>query len=1252
MEAKDKIKYKFNSLTPEILDKNKEIYTEALDYAFENKNIKNIAITGIYGAGKSSIWKTYTNKKKLENIITISLGQYENINNSDKNNDKSDKPTNRIERQMINQIASQVDSKKIPLSKYKFKEDKNNKSIVIQVSLTTFFVTSIILWTNKSYFPDIYQVLYKILLKNIPFLIKFKTYTPIPFYITCFLSFIIPIVYFLYNFYKKYEFNISKVSLKGAEASFENNKENDETVLDRDIKELVYILRNSDSNVIVFEDLDRYDDISIFTKLRELNSLLNSQISIENPNRIVRFVYMVKDGLFESTNRVKFFDFIVPIIPVIDSSNSENELISLLSGLENKPDERIISKISLYIDDMRLLKNIVNEYTVYSNVVAIKELKLDCNKLFALIVLKNIFSSEFDLLQKDRGYIHSLFERKKHIIEDTKNRLNEELNEINKKIEFLKNIVSTNKFDYMASLIPTYIKVNDYVDYKNWGGLLKEWSENPQEEKYFYIKSNTERITYENFIKRYIYIDDNMKKNLQSFENDKSIELENSKILSKNLKFDINKTHLKNLNELLFEMNDTERIEFFEYENNEITKDHYFPLIRFLLIEGLIDETYWHYKSCFYANALTPNDMIYIKNILEKKEQDIFLEVQNVNKIIDRLDFEDFFSQYILNARILKECLDNENYKKYVLAITTAVDSYDNMFSDLIEILNSYDSTSIRKYISLIFNDNSSLIFTLLEESKEKHKNLFDNILLSLYIQDDVSYDKLSKYNNIINSNEDILDFIEYENIEGKDLDNFYLNLATTKVEFENLSKSEPKEEIIKEVESIKAFKLNINNINYLVKKLLNIEPEQSNLLSTIYKNKDILSSTVNYINDNFKEFIHMYIDYSADEVFSNDESEVLLILNSDLDKEYKLKYLDRNKTTIINLDSINNLDDNKEIITSLINKNKLLFNLENINIYYNIFESYNNKYFINYVNNNVSDDINYILKENKLLYDTLINNPQISDTLFNIMISLLTNKINLVNNHLSKKRVRKLLYKGVIDITNENIELIMTKYRNLIVPLIKQNDNTDIIDIILNNSSLSEKLNDELIYHLIKNNISEENIIKIIDNLNINISLRKVPFEKKSIIEFILDNRFSISEEFKIDIDYIINNFNEFPFKDKFIEKLISCRYFSLIEEISLYNLNQYFISYILTSKIHPDYIKIFIIKNKIRNLKNQNGNETEIVKYIKMVDVISNLSEAWKGKYPNLNNDYEKEIAKELEIYGFAKVRKGGKLMLKKNG
>ena len=73
----EKVSPKFNALTPEVLDKNKEIYTKALDFAFSNEDIKNIAITGIYGAGKSTVWNTYVKETKKENIITVSLGKYE-----------------------------------------------------------------------------------------------------------------------------------------------------------------------------------------------------------------------------------------------------------------------------------------------------------------------------------------------------------------------------------------------------------------------------------------------------------------------------------------------------------------------------------------------------------------------------------------------------------------------------------------------------------------------------------------------------------------------------------------------------------------------------------------------------------------------------------------------------------------------------------------------------------------------------------------------------------------------------------------------------------------------------------------------------------------------------------------------------------------------------------------------------------------------------------------------------------------------
>ena len=60
---------------------------------------------------------------------------------------------------------------------------------------------------------------------------------------------------------------------------------------------------------------------------------------------------------------------------------------------------------------MRLLKNIANEYMIYEKKISVKKLDLSADKLLALIVLKNIFPREFELLQQDEGYIYRLFLR-------------------------------------------------------------------------------------------------------------------------------------------------------------------------------------------------------------------------------------------------------------------------------------------------------------------------------------------------------------------------------------------------------------------------------------------------------------------------------------------------------------------------------------------------------------------------------------------------------------------------------------------------------------------------------------------------------------------------------------------------------------------------------------------------------------------------------------------------------------------------
>ena len=416
---------KFESLTPKILEENKPIYTKALDFAFENDSIKNIAITGVYGSGKTTIWNTYVKQKNLKNIITVSLGKYEDecgkykYNNDGKveniicspevDNDKE----NRIERQIINQIVSQIDSKKISKSKYKFKSDKGD---LIEIIFIFLFLASIFILINWNEFKN-----FKLELSvfNVLNLVLF-----------------ISLFFIILGLKKKNIFNISKINFKLVEAQLDDKISTDETVIDKDMKEIVYLLDNSGTEVVVFEDLDRYDNIEIYNKLRELNFLFNRYVNSneKKSKRIIKFIYMVKDGLFVSKDRTKFYDFIMPVVPIVDSRTSENYLISLLIKDKEKYNENpnelqgnILANISLYIDDMRLLKNIVNEYYIYLNILPMKELELNKNKLFAMMVLKNVFPEEFELLQKNRGNIYNLFNKLEEQKESIRNNISKQL---------------------------------------------------------------------------------------------------------------------------------------------------------------------------------------------------------------------------------------------------------------------------------------------------------------------------------------------------------------------------------------------------------------------------------------------------------------------------------------------------------------------------------------------------------------------------------------------------------------------------------------------------------------------------------------------------------------------------------------------------------------------------------------------------------------------------------------------------------
>ena len=577
---------KFNSLTPDVLENIEQVYTEALDYAFDNKDIKNIAITGIYGAGKSTVWKSYASKKKIENIITVSLGKYEDNTKKSGDQSKDEKYSNRIERQLINQMLSQIEIKKIPLSKFNFKRNKNKFLLFSQVFLSAAFCVSLLMRFLKDILLSIFSDSLKI--------------SNSCYWLLCFLLFIVPVCFFMYSAFKGNKIKVSKVNLKGAEASL-NEEVQDETILDRDIKEIVYLLNSSESTVIVFEDLDRYGNIDIFTKLRELNYLLNSFVSKNGDKRIIKFVYMLKDGLFFSKNRTKFFDFIIPIVPIVDSKTSESELKNLLLDVSKAPDNKVLSDISLYVDDMRLLKNIVNEFIVYSNIIPLETLELDKNKLFALITLKNIFPNEFDLLQEDKGYIRSVFDKleshRKNVIEN----FELELEELNQRIDFFNDRFENDKYEAMALTIPVDVRIQNMGNV-TWSEHLRNWSK--EKNKWYSISYNSGSGSYEydEFLNRFVL---NNKDKIEIVNNMPEDNNESVKRLYERIDFlnkQIEEVEIYSYTKLIQNMNPEQIDNLFE-DGSRIVEDHYFPLIRFLIVDGLLDETYWYYKGNFNVDT-------------------------------------------------------------------------------------------------------------------------------------------------------------------------------------------------------------------------------------------------------------------------------------------------------------------------------------------------------------------------------------------------------------------------------------------------------------------------------------------------------------------------------------------------------------------------------------------------------------------------------------------------------------------------
>lgn len=443
-------KYHFEKLTP-IDNVDMNVYENAIDFIFENNDIKNVAITGAYSSGKSSVLASYKKKHQELQFMHISLAHFDTPDQ-----DETKEPV--LEGKILNQLIHQIPSDKIPQTNFRVKKKLDNKNIkqmkhtVICFLVATIYFVRFDIWKNYvSALPDSCSK-HILMITTHPYALMADGIL-ILMLLSSFIGWLIGI--------QKNRNILHKVNLQGNE--IEIFEETNDSYFDKYLNEVLYLFENTDADVIVFEDIDRFGANIIFERLREVNTLANLQL--EKDNKVLRFFYLLRDDIYDSKDRTKFFDYIIPIVPVVDSSNSFNQFITHFENTEiyDRLDESFLQGLSLYIDDMRLLKNIYNEFIIYFNRLNITE--LNCNKMLAIITYKNIFPRDFSNLQLNRGFVYSLFNQKDEICDDERNKINANIEEIQKKILSSKHELLTSTHELNLLFAAKYLKNYSWPTY-------------------------------------------------------------------------------------------------------------------------------------------------------------------------------------------------------------------------------------------------------------------------------------------------------------------------------------------------------------------------------------------------------------------------------------------------------------------------------------------------------------------------------------------------------------------------------------------------------------------------------------------------------------------------------------------------------------------------------------------------------------------------------------------------------------------
>lgn len=1092
-------KYNFEKLTPN-RKANISVYEEAIEFVFDNSDVTNIAISGAYGAGKSSVIESYEKKHDDKNFLHISLAHFEP---TEHNELKDSVKETTLEGKILNQLIHQIPVNKIPQTNFRVKKDVGRKNIIAITILLYILFSSMTFISLSSKIQNWVDILCDRRLKRV---LTFLTSDYAVFFAG--ITFAISAFICIYNAVKiqKNKNLFHKVSVQGNTIEIFESK--DESYFDKYLNEVLYLFEQVEADVIVFEDMDRFNSNVIFERLREVNNLVNvhkynkfknkkQHKLINKVNKVfcrkvqqykpLRFFYLLRDDVFVTKDRTKFFDYIIPIVPVLDGTNSYDQFIRHLrqAHIYEKFDNTFLQRLSLYIDDMRVLKNVYNELLVYMH--RLNNTDLNWNKMLAIIVYKNIFPRDFCNLQLCKGYVHELFKQKENFSKTIIVKLEKEKELIQSKIEY----INKENLNDVQELNDVYEAKYNRLPEKYYGGLTLEG----QEEKERLEKEKDKRIE----------VVDNRNKELLS-----ELEMEIQDIEQR-----ISATKTKLLSELItrdniatiFMIKSINPIGE-ENEYNEIKGNDYFDLLKFLISNGYIDETYNDYMTYFYADSLSAHDKIFLRRITDKKGRDYEYSLNDVGRVLSSsvLRGVDFYEEETLNFNLLEGLLasqESPKYQKYLAALIKQIKTNKE-----IEFISKfYDSVQFDRTFIIKLNEQWADFFSYAVVNKTLPSEQIKRFSLdSLYLLDE---DKIQNINVEGCLTDYISDQSDYLNIQNPDVQKIISQFCILGVKLKKIEIDTANRELIAGVYENSLYELTFENIELMIKSMYK-ECDSYDIEHRNYTviQKNTASPLAKYITEDINRYANEYLE-NCNGLIEDSEDDVIKFINDEnLLGDMQEKYVSALETVISDISAIQN----KELWGKMLARGIIEKSVPNIIYYYTVHCC--DSQLIQFINecdsgmdySHVEDEFGTEIA--RQFFDFVAVSNEIKTSKYQeILCNMGYGYDNYDAYDIADDKMKVLIKNDIIEMDKEGLEYIRNHYKDYIKLYIDENVEEYLKIITSRNFSYEEAL------YVLDKRIDDEKKIKLLSLTTKPISVVGKGYTS-FLVDYILGNNFDEHDE------------------------------------------------------------------------------------------------------------------------------------------